>query len=131
MAVAEVNEAVLQAVEEHALTPQAIEQVVRLSERDDVTDHQDKLAREGKDVGKRIARLVAAIETGGDAVSLIAKLRELEARRQAINVEGASLHPVPRLEPAILEDRLANGGGCCGSPRHRAVRCSSESFEAG
>lgn len=59
------NEAVLQAVEEHALTPAAIEQVIRLSERDDVTELQNKLTREQKDVAKRIARLVAVIETGG------------------------------------------------------------------
>ena len=72
-----------------------------------VADQQATLAREGKDVEKRIARVVAAIETGGEAASLIAKLRELEARRQAINVEGASLQPVPRLEPAVIEGRLA------------------------
>ena len=72
MPVADLNEAVLQAVEEHALTPEAIEQVIHLSERDDVTELQDKLTREQKDIAKRIARLVAAIETGGDAASLVA-----------------------------------------------------------
>jgi hypothetical protein len=60
-----------------------------------------------KDVDKRIARLVAAIETGDDATSLIVRLRELEARRQAITVESANLQPVPRLEPALIEGRLA------------------------
>jgi transcriptional regulator with XRE-family HTH domain len=107
MAVTEVNEAVLQAIEEHALTPQAIEQVVHLSERDEVAEQQAKLGREAKDVEKRIARLVDAIETGGDVPSLIAKLRDLEARRQAITVEGAALRPVPRLEPSVIENRLA------------------------
>ena len=105
--VADVNEAVLQAVEEHALTPEAIEQVIHLSERDDVTELQDKLARERKDIEKRIARLVAAIETGGDAASLVAKLRELEARKVAIATEATSLHPIPRLAPAVIENRLA------------------------
>jgi hypothetical protein len=33
--VSEVNEAVLQAIEAHVLTPQAVEQVIRLSERED------------------------------------------------------------------------------------------------
>ena len=74
------NEAVLQAVEEHALTPAAIEQVIRLSERDDVTELQNKLTREQKDVAKRIARLVAVIETGGNAASL---------RRQAARAGSA------------------------------------------
>ena len=107
ISVADLNEAVLQAVEEHALTPEAIEQVVQLTEREDVADHQGKLARERKDTDKRIARLFVAIETGGDVPSLVAKLRELEARRSAIEVEAAGLHPVPRLEPAIIENRLA------------------------
>jgi hypothetical protein len=105
--VADVNEAVLQAVEEHALTPEAVEQVIHLSERDDVTDRHDQLQRERKDVEKRIARLVAAIEAGADAASLVAKLRELEARRTAIDTEARDLQPVPRLAPAIIEGRLA------------------------
>ncbi len=40
MAVDEMNEAVLQAFEEHALTPEAVELVVQLTERDDVDDRQ-------------------------------------------------------------------------------------------
>ena len=106
MPVADMNEAVLQAVEEHALTPEAIEQVINLSERDDVTELQNKLMREQKDVAKRIARLVSAIENGADAASLVAKLRELEARQRAIPIEMASLRPVPRLAPAMIENRL-------------------------
>jgi hypothetical protein len=35
----DMNEAVLQAIEEHALTPEAIEQVVLLSEREDAVWH--------------------------------------------------------------------------------------------
>src|SRR5258708_35263635 len=102
----EMNEAVLQAIEEHALTPEAIERVIQVSEQDDVTLSQKMLERERKDIEKRIARLVAAIETGGDAASLVAKVRELEARRRAIDVEAASLRPVPRLAPAVIENRL-------------------------
>jgi len=105
--VEDVNEAVLRAVEEHALTPEAVEQVIHLSERDDVTELQDKLGRESKDIEKRIARLVAAIETGGDAAPLVLKIRELEARKAAIAVESTSLHPIPRLAPAVIENRLA------------------------
>ena len=107
MRVSDLNEAILQAVEEHALTPEAIEQVIRLSERDDVTDQQQKLARERKDIDKRIARLVAAIETGGDATALGAKLRDHEARLKAITAEAAGLQPIPRLAPAVIENRLA------------------------
>ncbi|MGH9140611.1 MAG: hypothetical protein ACRD2I_05660 [Vicinamibacterales bacterium] len=107
MPVEDMNEAVLWAVEAHALTPEAIEQVIHLSERDDVSEMQDKLARERKDVEKRIARLVTVIETGGDAASLVAKVRQLEARRTAIDKEVRNLRPVPRLAPAVIEGRLA------------------------
>jgi site-specific DNA recombinase len=107
MSVAEMNEAVLQAIEEHALTPEAIELVIHLTERDDVADQQAALDRERTDVERRITRLVAAIETGADVASLVAKLRELEARRRAIDLEAAALRPVPRLAPAVIENRLA------------------------
>ena len=80
LSLAEIHEAVLQTIEEHALTPEAIEQVIHHSERADVADQQQTLARERKSIDNRIARLIAAIETGGDAASLVAKLRELEAR---------------------------------------------------
>jgi hypothetical protein len=72
MPVAGMNEAVLQSIEEHALTPEAIEQVIQLSERDDVRDSQTVLAREAADVEKRIARVNAAIELGETPVSLLA-----------------------------------------------------------
>ena len=107
MPVEDMNEAVLQAVEGHALTPEAIEQVIRLSERDDVAEMQVKLLREQQDIAKRLKRLFNAIETGGNAASLVARVRELEARQNVIVRELASLRPVPRLAPAVIESRLA------------------------
>src|SRR5262249_47717638 len=70
IAIEEMHEAVLQAIEEHALTPEAIESVIRLSERDDLAERRVALDREHKDVTKRIARIVSAIENGGEATSL-------------------------------------------------------------
>jgi DNA invertase Pin-like site-specific DNA recombinase len=107
MPVDEMNEQVLQAIEEHALTPEAIEQVIRLSERDDVAELQAKLEKERRDNERRIARLVAAIETGGEVASIVAKVRELESRQRAIDNEAASLRPVPRLPAEVIENRLA------------------------
>src|SRR5205085_11866419 len=104
MVVEDLNEAVFQAVEEHALTPEAIEQVIHLSERDDVTELRTKLTREQEDITKRIARLVGAIEAGGEAASLVAKVRELEARQRTIDGEVANLSPVPRLPPVVIEN---------------------------
>jgi len=85
VSVAEVNEAVLQAIEMHALTPEAVEQVIQLTERDDAREQHDGLQRERRDVEKRIARLLVAVETAGDVASLVGKLRDLEARRNAID----------------------------------------------
>ena len=106
MPVVDMNEAVLEAIEEHALTPAAIEQVICLSERDDVTEIQANLAREQRDIAKRVARLVVAVETAGDVAAFAVKLRELEARQRAIVGEVANLRPVPRLAPAVVENRL-------------------------
>ena len=100
------NEAVLQAIDEHALTPEAIDQVVQLTERDEMRDQQDALKHEQKDIEQRLARLVAAIEIGGEAVSLVAKVKELDVRRVAIDGEFRSFKPVPRLRPEVVEDRL-------------------------
>lgn len=107
MSVETVNEAVLQAIEEHVFTPEAIEQVIALSERDEVRDEQAVLARERSDIEKRITRLVVAIEDGADAASINAKLRELEKRIKEIDVEMKALRPLPRLAPAVVETRLA------------------------
>jgi hypothetical protein len=106
MPVAGMNEGVLQAIEEHALTPEAIESVVTLSERDDAQQQQAALAKERQDIGKRIGRLVAAIEGGADARSISAKLRELEARGAAIDAQVAGLRPVPRLPRPVIVNRL-------------------------
>src|SRR4051812_32771847 len=51
---ADMNEAVLHYIEEHALTPDAIEQVIQLSERDDIADQRTKLEREQKDLANRL-----------------------------------------------------------------------------
>jgi site-specific DNA recombinase len=108
MSLPEMNEAVLQAIEEHALTPEAIESVIVLTERDDVAEQQRALAREWKDIDKKIKRLVEAISTSDEVpTSLVAKLRELEARQSAIVIDAGNLAPIPRLAPAVLENRLA------------------------
>jgi hypothetical protein len=107
IAVTVMNEAVLSAIEEHALTEEAIEQVIQLSERGDVQDIQKALDKQTTDIAKRIARLAAAIETGGDSASVLLKIRELEARQAAIKIEGASLRPVPRLPQPVIANRLA------------------------
>jgi hypothetical protein len=52
-------------------------------------EQQDMLERERRDLEKRIRTLIVAIETGGDALSLTARLRELESRCRAIDQEVA------------------------------------------
>jgi Recombinase zinc beta ribbon domain len=84
MSAARLNEAVLRAVEEHALTPEAIDEVLLLAERDDVQERQDSLSLQATDLERRIARILDAIEAGGEAASLVQKLRTLEARRASV-----------------------------------------------
>ena len=54
---AEINEAVLQAIEEHALTPEAVERVIALTERDNLRERQDALERELATLERQIHRL--------------------------------------------------------------------------
>lgn len=107
IAIEEMNETILSSIEQHALTPEAVEQAIRLSERDDVREQQDLLAKERQEAERRIGRLVAVIADGGDAASLVASVRELENRVKAIDVEMRGLQPVPRLAPQVVENRLA------------------------
>jgi len=107
LSAAAMNEAVLSHIESVALTPEAVEQVIIHSERADVTDRQTTLAKERKDIEKRIKRVNAAIELSDDSpVTLLARLRELETRHAAIVAEASSLAPVPRLPREIIESRL-------------------------
>ena len=78
-----------------------------MAERDDIAEQRLKLERDLKDIDKRISRLVEAIETGGDATALVSKVRELEARKSALQKDALALHPIPRLAPAVIENRLA------------------------
>ena len=77
-----------------------------LTERNDLEEQRAVLEQDLANVEKRIKRLVAAIENGGDMTSLVAKLRELERRRNEITERLAGLQPVPRLAPAVIADRL-------------------------
>jgi DNA invertase Pin-like site-specific DNA recombinase len=107
MPVDEMHEAVLQAVEEHVFTPEAIEQVIALTERDDLRERQNQLRAESQDVTRRIARLTAVLETDGAGVaSIVAKLRALEQRQVAIRGEMESLQPVPRLPQPVVQSTL-------------------------
>jgi site-specific DNA recombinase len=108
MSLADMNESILAAIEEHALTPEAVEQVILLSERDDVTDRKHTLDHERKDIERRIKNLLAAIESGTDTpAALLERLKELQDRLSAITTELLNLRPVPRLAPAVIENRLA------------------------
>jgi hypothetical protein len=100
------NEAVLQAVERYALTPGAVEQVIKLTERDDVEDRRASLLRERRDLEKRMTHLRNALELGGAVTTLVARLRELEGRLSDIDRDLGVLQPVPRLPPSVVEDRL-------------------------
>jgi len=108
MSVSVVDEAILRAVEDIALTPETVEFVIQLSERNDSAERQDALLRERADVEKRLAKLVQVLETtDGDVATVTARIRELEARRAANATELANALPVPRLPQPVIEDRLS------------------------
>ena len=103
----DMHEAVLTAIEEHALTPEAVEAVVRSTQRDVSATVARSFERELKELEKRIARLTDAIVAGGEMPALLGKMKELEARRAAIRAEQASAQPLPTPPRSVIEDRLA------------------------
>jgi len=105
--VAEMNETVLAAIEIHALTPEAVEAVIASMQRDHQQVSVRSLDAERAEVQKRIDRLVGAIEAGGEMDSLLARLRENQERKAAIDDEMASARPIPLPPRAMVEDRLA------------------------
>ena len=105
--VEEVNEAVLFALEAHALTPEAIEQVIQFTERDDIKDRQIALDKQQARLEKQRTNIVDAIALGGDIPALVSGLKEVESQIKALQVESAALRPVPRLPQSVIEDRLA------------------------
>ena len=80
---------------------------MQLTERDDVRDKKAHLDRESNDIVKRLRRLRTAVEMGGEMVTLMEGIRELEDRQRAIDRELRRLRPVPRLATKVIEDRLA------------------------
>ena len=101
-----INEAVLQAIEDHALSPEAIESVMSLYERDDVQEKGKILLAEHEDVSKRLGRLVDSMERG-ESTTVLGRINELEEKKAKIEDSLNSLQPMPRLEPKIMEDLLA------------------------
>lgn len=97
----------LLAIEEHALTPEAVEQVIRLTERDDVQEQQMALVEQRDDIAKRLARVMDALEQGGDVAALLSRARELETNQKSLDADIVALRPVPRLAPQVVEGRLA------------------------
>lgn len=47
-------------LDDEVVTPEAIEQVIRLSERDDLQDQKQRIEREVKDIDRRISRIVTS-----------------------------------------------------------------------
>ena len=108
MPVDEMNETVLSAIEDHALTPEAVHSVIRLTERDDLRERQTALTNELASTESRVKRLVDLIESGDNVQPLLDRLRELEARRSAILVDLRDLQPLPQVRPEAVETQLSD-----------------------
>jgi len=101
---------VLREVQEHVLTPQAVENfLLAVDERTSQSDERRaRLEKELGDVKRREAALVAAVEGGGsDVTPIIERMKSLEGRRIEIEHELKAATPAPRLETRVLESRLA------------------------
>lgn len=58
-------------------------------------------------LGTPFANLTEAIAEGEARASLITRLHGLEATRLSLEKDALALHPIPRLAPAVIENRLA------------------------
>jgi DNA invertase Pin-like site-specific DNA recombinase len=103
----DMHEAVLCAIEEHALTPEAIEAVILASRQEGSAAVERSLKHELAELEKRIARLTDALAAGGELASLVAKLREFETKKTALIDEMAAKGPVPMPPRSVIEDHLA------------------------
>ena len=107
VAMSEIEERVIAALRQHLLSPETVEIAVEAyrAERERLAREQAKTwaesDRELSETKKRIAHIVAAIETGADPGALLKRLGELESRRSAIEAQMqlidtrkvVSLHP--------------------------------------
>jgi hypothetical protein len=107
MPVEDVNEEVLRAIEEHILTPEAIDTVVTtLTKGSELRDEQQELRDELQDIEKKIGKYAAAVAAAPDVKSILGELRKLETRRAEIEAQLAALRPQPGLNPKALKGRL-------------------------
>jgi hypothetical protein len=63
---------------------------------------------ERADIDRRLRKLREAIEVGGDAATLVARIRELEGRRKTLLSQEAGLRRLPRPPAHVVETRLAD-----------------------
>jgi recombinase-like zinc beta ribbon protein len=102
-----VDEAVLHAIEEHALTPAAVESVLLAAEHHNDADIAARLRNDISACDVKITRLVAAIEAGADTTAITGRLRDLEQHKIELTHQLADARPLPRLAPHAVETRLA------------------------
>jgi hypothetical protein len=103
---AEVEEAVLRAVEEHVLRPERIEAFLLAVEAEDTGEQRKALEREASALDKSAARLVRLAEQTDDVTALAARLRAVEARRKEVAAALNAAQPVPRLPAPVIKSRL-------------------------
>ena len=96
-----VHEAVLVGMEEHVLVPGRVEEFIQLTERDDLAEVAKRTARERLDLERKLKRWADKYEQGDDLAW--ERVEELRAKLKAL---PSAFGPVPRLEPAVVEDRL-------------------------
>jgi hypothetical protein len=101
------SSAITQLLAAGVLTPEAIEQIIHLSQRDELADIRVTVEHEQKEVARRLTQLMGVIENGaGDVASLVGRVRELEMRRRELEQQALRLQPIHRLASEVVENQL-------------------------
>lgn len=107
------NSAVLTAVGEQVLTPDILQEAIdRAAERLSTwqqDDEAERLRAEREHVEEELSRLVSALATGGSLPTIMAAIREREARRETINarLDGLThVAAIPKVDRATLRANL-------------------------
>ena len=99
-------ESVLAAIEQHALTPEAIQRVVDMAERDDFKEKQTIPLHEQEANSKKLKNLINAIAGGSPPASLVEEIQRLEIRQKEIASELKELKPIQDLPREEIASQL-------------------------
>jgi hypothetical protein len=104
------DDAVLQSIERIILNPDVVldatQRALAALSNDATTDRRATLERELKDTETELARLSAAIATGGPIDTLVTAIRARESTRQGLQSALRDVAAVPKLNPNVVRQEV-------------------------